>query len=439
MSRLFGTDGVRGVANRELTPELALRIGRAAAVSLADDGDHRKPILVGRDTRISGSMLEAALVAGITSVGRDAISVGIVPTPAVASITRAIGAAAGAVISASHNPIGDNGIKFFGADGFKLSDDVEDRIETLLEAADLPRPTGTEVGVARLAQNLGRHYYRELYEGAADLHGLRVVVDAACGAAYAVAPYALRKLGAEVVELNCEADGARINVDSGATNLRGVAAAVKDLVARGVQRVVGVAFDGDADRALFVDETGTTITGDHVLFALARAMQARGELAGDAVVATVMSNVGFERALRAQGIRLIRAPVGDRYVLEMMRAGGFVLGGEQSGHVIDLRYNTTGDGPRTAITLLSILASQHATLHELVREVVYAPQVLLNVRTNRRDVLELSRVKEELAMAQAELGETGRLLVRPSGTEPLIRIMAEGDDRALIEAVTSRL
>jgi phosphoglucosamine mutase len=439
MSRLFGTDGVRGVANRELTPELALRIGRAAAAALPNNGESRRPILIGRDTRVSGSMLEAALVAGITSVGRDAISVGVVPTPAVASITRAIGAAAGAVISASHNPIGDNGIKFFAADGFKLSDEVEDRIESLLDAADLPRPTGSGVGRARVAQNLGRHYYAELYAGAADLHGLQIVVDAACGAAYAVAPYALRKLGAEVFELNCEADGERINVNSGATDLQAVQSAVRERTAAGARHVIGIAFDGDADRVLFVDETGVAITGDHALFALACAMQAHGELTGGAVVATVMSNVGFERALRSRGIRLIRAPVGDRYVLEMMRAGGYVLGGEQSGHVIDLRYNTTGDGPRTAITLLSIVASQNTTLHELVRDVVYAPQVLVNVRTSRRDVLELPEVREELASAEAELGESGRLLVRPSGTEPLIRIMAEGDDLRLVEAITARL
>jgi phosphoglucosamine mutase len=435
---LFGTDGVRGVANEQLTPELAMRIGRAAAGLLPGDGDARRPILVGRDTRLSGTMLEAALIAGITSVGRDAVSLGIVPTPAVACIARTSGAAAGAVISASHNPIADNGIKFFGADGFKLSDELEARIEAALDSPALPRPTGTAVGIARVAQNLGRHYYQELYEDAADLHGLDVVVDGGCGAAYAIAPYALRKLGAEVTEINCDGDGARINVACGATDLRALQSAVRERAASG-KHVIGVAFDGDADRVLFVDETGEVITGDHVLYALACSMQARGELTGDAVVATVMSNVGFERALGARGIGLIRSAVGDRYVLEEMRAGGYRLGGEQSGHVIDFRYNTTGDGPKTAITLLGIVAEQKTSLRDLVRDVVYAPQVLVNVRTSHREILEIPAVREEIAAAQAALGESGRIFVRASGTEPLIRVMAEGDDRALVEGLAGRV
>ena len=436
MSRLFGTDGVRGVANRELTPELAMRVGRAAASVLAR-GDRERPILVGRDTRLSGTMLEAALVAGITSVGCNAVSLGIVPTPAVACVTRRTGAAAGAVISASHNPIADNGIKFFGPDGFKLSDEIEDRIEAALDA-DLPRPTGTGIGVARVAQNLGRHYYRELYESAVDLRGLHVVVDGAFGAAYAIAPYALRKLGADVTEINCENDGARINVECGATDLRGLIAAVRAAGADG-KRSVGVAFDGDADRALFVDETGQSLSGDHVLYAIGASMMARGELAGETIVATVMSNIGFERALQARGIALVRAPVGDRYVLEVMQAGGFTLGGEQSGHVIDFRYNTTGDGPRTAITLLELVAAQGASLHDLVREVVVVPQVLVNVRTSRRDVLLTAPVVEAIAAAEAALGASGRIFVRASGTEPLIRVMAEGDDRARVEAEAGRV
>jgi phosphoglucosamine mutase len=436
MNRLFGTDGVRGVANRDLTPEMMLQIGRAAA-SLLPDGD-RRPIVVGRDTRISGPMLEAALVAGITSVGRDAVAVGIVPTPAVACITRASGAAAGAVISASHNPIADNGIKFFGADGFKIPDDLEDRIEAAL-SAQLDRPTGTAVGTARVSQNLARHYYEELYETGADLTGLHVVVDCGFGAAYAIAPYALRKLGAAVTEINCEPDGSRINVECGATDLRSLRAAVRAERERGIECVVGAAFDGDADRVLFVDETGAVVTGDHVLYALACSMQSRGELAGGAVVATVMSNVGFERALRSRGIELIRAAVGDRYVLDRMRAGGYALGGEQSGHIIDFRHNTTGDGPRTAITLLGVLAAQGSTLHDLVAAVVYAPQLLVNVRTNDRDVMKRNAVRQAIAHAEAALGDSGRLLVRPSGTEPLIRVMAEGDDPQLIKDVVNRL
>ncbi|HMF29077.1 MAG TPA: phosphoglucosamine mutase [Candidatus Cybelea sp.] len=436
MSRLFGTDGVRGVANQDLTPELMLQLGRAAA-SVLPDGEKR-PILVGRDTRISGPMLEAALIAGITSLGRNAISLGIVPTPAVASITRATGAAAGAMISASHNPIADNGLKFFGDDGFKIADELEDRIEAALDA-QLARPIGTAVGTARVAQNLGRHYYDELYASGADLAGLHVVMDCGFGAAYAIAPYALRKLGAQVTEINCEPDGTRINVECGATDLRGLQAAVREQREAGAKGVVGVAFDGDADRALFVDETGAVVTGDHVLYALACSMQSRGELAGSAVVATVMSNIGFERALRSQGIGLIRAAVGDRYVLELMRAGGYALGGEQSGHVIDFRHNTTGDGPRTAITLLNILAAERSTLHDLVAAVVYAPQLLVNERTSRREVMEHNAVREAIAQAEEALGDSGRLLVRPSGTEPLIRVMAEGDDQKLVEDVVRRL
>ena len=252
MSRLFGTDGVRGIANADLTPELAFRIGRAGASVLAHSSDRHRPLVVGRDTRLSGTMLEAAIVAGVTSIGRDVVSLGIVPTPAVACVTRREGAAAGVMISASHNPIADNGVKFLGPDGFKLSDEIESEIESLLDSDDLPRPTGTGVGVARVAQNLARHYYRELYESGADLRGMHVIVDGAFGAAFAIAPYALRKLGATVTELHCDGDGARINVECGATDLRPLQAAVRGRIEAGETGVVGVAFDGDADRALFV-------------------------------------------------------------------------------------------------------------------------------------------------------------------------------------------
>jgi len=437
VSPLFGTDGVRGVANTELTPELAFRIGRAAATVLHDGGDRERPIIVGRDTRVSGSMLEAAIVAGVTSVGSNALLIGVVPTPAVACVTRCTGAAAGVVISASHNPVADNGIKFFASDGFKLSDDVERKIEATMDSPDLPRPVGTAVGVARPAQNLARHYYHELCAGEPDLRGLTVIVDAGFGAAYAIAPYVLRKLGANVVELNCENDGSRINVQCGATDLQQLQAAVRSSNSSG--RAVGVAFDGDADRALFVDETGKIASGDHVLFAIGCAMHARHELAGDTIVATVMSNIGFERALRNHGIALIRTAVGDRFVLERMREDGYTLGGEQSGHLIDFRYNTTGDGPRTAVTLLGILAATQTPLSELVAEVQVAPQVLVNVRSNGDGVLASESVRDAIAAAEADLGTSGRLLIRASGTEPLIRVMAEGEDRVLIEHVAGRV
>ncbi len=435
----FGTDGVRGVANDDLTPELAFAIGRAGATALAHESERHRPVIVGRDTRLSGTMLEAAIVAGITSVGRDVLQVGIVPTPAVARITVVEDAAAGVMISASHNPIADNGIKFFGPDGFKLSDDLEHEIEALMEREDLPRPTGTGVGVARGAANLGKHYYDELFGTGADLHGLRVVVDGAFGAAYAMAPYALRKLGADVIEINCENDGARINVECGATHLGQLQSAVERATAAADGAAIGVAFDGDADRALFIDETGTIVSGDHVMFAIGCALHARGALAHDTIVGTVMSNIGFERALARAGIALERTAVGDRYVLERMQSGGFVLGGEQSGHIIDLRRNTTGDGPMTAVTLLGLMREQGALLHELVRDVVVAPQVLVNVRTPHKNVLDVQAVRDAIASAESELAGAGRLLIRPSGTEPLIRVMAEGDDRDAIERIAADL
>jgi phosphoglucosamine mutase len=439
VSRLFGTDGVRGVANAELTPELAFAIGRAGAIVLARSSDRHRPIVVGRDTRLSGTMLEAAIVAGITSAGRDVVSVGIVPTPAVATITVRTGAAAGVMISASHNPIADNGIKFFGPDGFKLSDAIEDEIESLVDAKDVPRPTGTDVGVAGVSQNLGKHYYEELYAGAEDLGSLTIVVDGAFGAAYAYAPYALRKLGATVHEINCENDGARINVQCGATDLRPLQTRVGELIAAGERNVVGVAFDGDADRALFVDETGTALSGDHIMLILARDMQARGQLAGDTVVATVMSNIGLEKALATDGIALLRAPVGDRYVLERMRDGGYVLGGEQSGHIINLHANTTGDGPMTAIALFSTLVRRGKPLHELANDLTIYPQVLINVRTADKGVLQQAGVRRAIEEAEQILTGNGRLLIRPSGTEPLIRVMVEGTDQQRIEALARRL
>jgi phosphoglucosamine mutase len=435
----FGTDGVRGVANDDLTPELAFAIGRAGATVLAHESERDRPVVVGRDTRLSGTMLEAAIVAGITSVGRDVLQIGIVPTPAVARVTVAEEAAAGVMISASHNPIADNGIKFFGADGFKLSDDLEHEIESLIGHDDLPRPTGTGVGIARIAQNLGKHYYDELYSTGADLSGMRVVVDGAFGAAYAIAPYALRKLGADVIELNCASDGARINVECGATHLGPLQAEVERQRADSDRPVIGVAFDGDADRALFVDETGAIVSGDHVMFAIGRWLHERRDLARDTIVGTVMSNIGFERALARHNITLVRTAVGDRYVLERMQKDGFKLGGEQSGHIIDMRRNTTGDGPMTAVTLFGIMRAKNASLHELVREVVVAPQVLVNVRTSRKDVLNVQTVRDAIALAESALAGTGRLLIRPSGTEPLIRVMAEGDDREAIERIAGDL
>ncbi len=435
MSRLFGTDGVRGVANRDLTPELAFAIGRAGAAVLTAESDATRPIVVGRDTRLSGTMLEAAIVAGITSTGRDVVQLGVVPTPGVAAITVHIEAAAGVMISASHNPIGDNGIKFFGPDGFKLSDALEDEIAAHLHDPLLPRPTHEGVGIARVAHGLIDRYAMMLLEAGGDLSGWTVVVDAANGAAYRIAPAVLERLGARVIAINAADDGRLINVACGATDLASLVERVAEERERGGGRVVGVAFDGDADRARFVDETGAVLDGDHTLYILARARHAAGTLAHDTVVSTVMSNVGLERAFAREGIAMMRAAVGDRYVLDAMRAGGFRLGGEQSGHVIDLDRNTTGDGPMTAVVLFSIAARAGRTLNELAHGLTIYPQILINVPVSDRAVADAPEVAVAVAEAERQLGEGGRILLRPSGTESLVRVMVEAPDQATTRAV----
>jgi phosphoglucosamine mutase len=441
VGRIFGTDGVRGIANRDLTPELAFRLARAGAAVVAGKPDRRRPLVVGRDTRLSGTMLEAAVVAGVTSTGHDTLSLGVVPTPTVACVTVATGAAAGIMISASHNPIEDNGIKFFGPDGFKLTDAQESAIERALDDdAGIARATHAEVGIARSAHDLVEHYLASIVRGGADLSSLTVVVDAAFGAAYLVGPQALARLGATVEPLNARDDGARINVGCGSTDLSGVRDRVLELAAqRPDAHVLGVAFDGDADRALFVDETGATIDGDRMMLILARDKKRAGTLRGDTVVGTVMSNIGLERALRAEGIALARAAVGDRYVLEAMLAGAFGFGGEQSGHIIDLDRNTTGDGPGTAVALLSVVARERTTLHDLAAALVVAPQILVNVRTRNKQVLDDGAVRAAVERVERELGNSGRILVRPSGTEPLIRVMIEGDDPARIDRLANEV
>jgi phosphoglucosamine mutase len=441
VGRIFGTDGVRGVANLELTPELAFRVGRAAAAVIAHGHPPDRPIVIGRDTRLSGTMLEAAVVAGITSAGRDTLSIGIVPTPGVALVTRTIEAAAGVMISASHNPIEDNGLKFFGPDGFKLSDEDEAEIEARLEATDLPRPTHAGVGIARSATGLVEKYVTALREAGGNLAALTIVVDAAYGAAYEVGPRILAELGAHVIAMHAENDGARINVSCGATDLTALCARVRDVAAaEPAAHVVGVAFDGDADRALFVDETGEAQSGDHIMMILAQHAQEAGTLRGDGVVGTVMSNIGLERALGESGLRLLRAPVGDRYVLERMRADGYSLGGEQSGHIIDLNHNTTGDGPMTAVILFSIVAREQTTLRALGARLRVAPQILVNVRTARKDCFVTDeRVRAAIAAAEESLGASGRVLVRSSGTEPLVRVMMEGDDGAEIGRLANQV
>jgi phosphoglucosamine mutase len=430
VSRIFGTDGVRGVANADLTPELAFAIGRAGAAVIAHAAAPDMPIVIGRDTRISGTMLEAAMIAGITSTGRNVVQLGVVPTPCVAAVTVSLGAAAGVMISASHNPIEDNGIKFFGPDGFKLSDAVEDEIGERLHDETLPRPTHAGVGVATPAPELAERYVAMLVAAGSDLSGWTIVVDAAFGAAYHIGPQVFERLGARVIAINAADDGARINVDCGATNLAMLQATVRAEIARGNTRVAGVALDGDADRSKFVDETGALLDGDHALLILACDRHARGALPGDAVVATVMSNVGLERALERAGIGLLRAAVGDRYVLETMRAGGYRLGGEQSGHVIDLDRNTTGDGLMTAVTLFGLAARSGLRLHDLAATLTVFPQILINVRVEDRGIAGDPAVLAAVAAAELRLGLAGRILVRPSGTEPLVRVMVEAADEA---------
>lgn len=432
---IFGTDGVRGVANADLTPELAFRLGRAGSAVVAGQAPAGAPVVVGRDTRISGPMLEAAIVAGITSIGRDVLLVGVVPTPALAYITRRRGAAAGVMITASHNPIEDNGIKFFGPDGFKLSDALEGAVERCVDAPDLPRPTHEGIGRVHMGLDALESYADALCEIGGDLSGLTVVVDAAFGAAYRVGPRVLERLGADVVGLHDAADGARINVACGATDMRALRERMQALrMERPEARIIGVAFDGDADRALFIDENADSVNGDHVLLILACEMKPR------VVVGTVMSNIGLERALAAEGITLLRAPVGDRYVLEMMRTNEALLGGEQSGHIIDARRGTTGDGLMTAVSLFSILARSRKTLAELASALHVAPQILVNVRVEDKAALEHSEsIRRAVQEVEKTLAGRGRALVRASGTEPLVRVMLEGDDRSEIDRLAHEL
>jgi phosphoglucosamine mutase len=421
MGRLFGTDGVRGKFGHDLTIDLARDLGRAAVVVLARHERGRPIFVIGRDTRASGEPLEAALVEGITATGGDVHLVGVEPTPAIAFLTTAVRAGAGVVISASHNPPEDNGIKFFGPYGFKLSDELEDEIE-----AELSRPTptiGPSGGVVELPPDAPDYVDHVVGTALARLDGMRVVVDCANGAASAVAPDALRRLGADVYPIFAEPDGSNINVACGALHPDVVAGAVQVAGAD-----AGVGFDGDADRALFADADGNVIDGDQVLAACAVAMKQEGRLDGDLVVSTVMANLGFRLAMESAGIRVILAPVGDRYVLEQMQEHGAVLGGEQSGHVIFRHHATTGDGLITAVAFLSLARRKGVTVAELAAAMRRFPQVLVNVEVAGKDRLEgASEVWDIVRAAETELDGTGRVLVRSSGTEPLVRVMVEAE------------
>jgi phosphoglucosamine mutase len=430
MGRLFGTDGVRGVANRDLTSDLVVALGRAAGQVLAPDGG---TVVVGRDTRLSGPMLESALVAGLTSAGADVSLAGIVPTPAVAYLCLDERAVAGAVISASHNPVDDNGIKFFSDEGLKLAEEIEDQIEDRLEH---PAPRGDDVGrVEDLADAPARYIAHVLGAIDGQLDGLRVVLDCAFGAAYSIAPQAFREAGADVIAINCEADGSRINVDCGSTSLGQLA---RKVVAERAD--LGVAFDGDADRALAVDEEGHTIDGDHILAMSALRMHAAGELKNDLVVATVMANLGFVRALEQRGITVVAAPVGDKFVAEAMADHSAVLGGEQSGHLIYGMHSTTGDGVLTALKLAEALASSDQTLSDLARVFDPYPQVLINVQVRDRNALDSTQALwDEVRAAEERLGDDGRVLLRASGTEPVVRVMVEAVQQGTAEATARDL
>jgi phosphoglucosamine mutase len=430
--KFFGTDGIRGLTNREpMTAQMALSVGMAAGAHFLR-GDHRHRVVIGKDTRLSGYMMESAMVAGFTSVGMDVVLLGPMPTPAVAMLTRSMRADLGVMISASHNPFADNGIKLFGPDGYKLSDEDEHAIEKRLDAG--PRLAKPElIGRARRIDDArGRyiHFAKSTFPEHLRLDGLKVVIDCANGAAYHVAPEALWELGAEVIPLGVSPNGLNINDGCGSTHPETLQETV---VASGAD--IGLALDGDADRLIVVDEKGRMVDGDQLMALIALGLQGRGELKGDAVVATVMSNLGLERKLGDAGLKLLRTKVGDRYVLEEMRKSGCNIGGEQSGHIILADHATTGDGLVAGLQVLAALVEAKAPASELLRQFEPLPQLLKNVRFNGGAPLETDSVRKRIAAAEAELEGRGRLVIRKSGTEPLIRVMAEGDDPALVQRV----
>ena len=433
MRKYFGTDGIRGRANGVITPELALKVGQAAGL-VFQRGDYRHRVVIGKDTRLSGYMIESALQAGFTSVGMDVLLLGPMPTPAVAMLTRSMRADLGVMISASHNPFEDNGIKLFGPDGFKLSDEVESGIEALMDS-DLARRLARSANLGRAKRLEGVHaryieFAKRTLPRRLDLDGLRVVVDCANGAAYRVAPEALWELGAEVIAIGVEPDGFNINRECGSTEPAPLCRKVKEMRAD-----IGIALDGDGDRVLIVDERGHIVDGDQLLAVIAESWKADGRLAKPGIVATVMSNLGLERYLGTLEISLARTPVGDRYVLEHMRAHGFNVGGEASGHIILSDYTTTGDGLLTALQVLAVVKKLEQPVSSVCHRFDPLPQVLKNVRYGSGKPLESAKVRNAIKDAQARLDGHGRLIVRSSGTEPVIRVMGEGDDKMLVEEV----
>ncbi len=434
--KYFGTDGIRGLTNAgAMTAAMAMKVGMAAGAYF-QRGDHKHRVLIGKDTRLSGYMLESALVAGFTSAGMDVIMVGPLPTPAVAMLTQTMRADIGVMISASHNPFADNGIKLFGPDGYKLSDEAELTIEGLIDS-EVPLAPAAQIGRARRiddAQGRYIHFAKNTFPTDLRLDGLRVVIDCANGAAYKVAPSALWELGADIIAIGVTPNGVNINNGVGSTAPQTLSETV---VASGAD--IGIALDGDADRLIVVDEQGRVVDGDQLMATIAAGWARRGRLAGGGLVATVMSNLGLERHLKAQGLGLVRTAVGDRYVLEKMRSSGYNVGGEQSGHIILSDYGTTGDGLVAALQVLAELKRAGAPASEVLHRFEPLPQLLKNVRFAGGKPMEAQSVKDTIAAAEAELAGTGRLVIRPSGTEPVIRVMAEGDDARQVETLVDRI
>lgn len=426
MGRLFGTDGVRGVANSQLTPSLAFRLGQAGAYVLSKEHPHPR-IVIGKDTRISGDMLEAALIAGICSVGADVLRVGVLPTPGIALLTRTLDVSAGVVISASHNPVQDNGIKFFDSTGYKLPDGIEDEIESIVLSEEKPWqvPIGGEVGRVIEINDAGRRYLDFLKATVGRLDGIKVVLDCANGAAAYVGPLVLQEVGVEVISICNTPDGVNINACCGSTHPEQLQRAVLEHGAD-----LGLALDGDADRLIVVDEQGNILDGDFIMLICALAQKAKGALDKNAVVVTVMSNLGLHLALKEAGITIYETQVGDRYVMEELLRTGAKLGGEQSGHIIFLDHNTTGDGLLTALHLLSVIRERQIPLSQLAAQMQRLPQVLLNATVQHKErLMQDEKVLGKVKQAEEALGDHGRVLVRPSGTEPLIRVMVEGPDQ----------
>ena len=434
--KYFGTDGIRGLTNKQpMTAVMAMKVGMAAGAHF-ERGDHKHRVVIGKDTRLSGYMLEAALQAGFTSVGMDVTLVGPLPTPAIGMLTRSMRADLGVMISASHNPYADNGIKLFGPDGYKLSDADEMAIEGLIDG-DVPLAAAPDIGRARRIDDAkGRyiHFAKATFPDDLRLDGLKIVIDCANGAAYQVAPSALWELGAEIIAIGVTPNGKNINDQVGSTAPQTLCETV---VASGAH--IGIALDGDADRVVICDEHGTIVDGDQIMAIIAGSWAQKGLLKGGGLVATVMSNLGLERFMGQQGLKLERTKVGDRYVMEKMREGGFNLGGEQSGHVILHDHATTGDGLMAALQVLAVLVEQNKPMSELGKQFDTVPQVLKNVKYSGANPMDMASVQQAIREGEELLKGTGRVLVRPSGTEPLIRVMAEGDDAGQVKTVVNQI